>query len=459
MRQLVRAACVLAAAASPALAQRPPAPARSAPDTTALPPAAIPPQGARLDLPLVDLPYNARYGGRAPSMAQSLAITADAYDAAHLAIERAFGRRRTLGRVTISAFDLATLAVPPGDAWVHEEWHRAVLGARGIGSYDDVYKLDLGASSISVSHASDDDLARLKREHPAEFVRLKAAGIEGEYALVTRLERDAFYRDSRAWNTALYWTATLGSVLYLADTSGIDAETRTMNASEGTVAVRDISGHDFTAWVRDLFRPDEPWEARGVHPSGVGVNRYVLTTDLTPDERRYLHHEGRLALLNFADPNLFGVHGVTLWQAAGAAPLRANIALRHLLTSFGHTVDANVMLKRGPAKLFLALHAYANHDRSFPGLDAELVDVPVTLFGRPVELSPRAALWTQPDAQQFRTRTGQTGGLVALRVRTPLVGRLAVLGEVDAKTAGWVSGIVQLDRATNLRLGLSTVLR
>ena len=426
-----------------------------------LPPArAARPAGARVDLVLVDAPYNARFGGRAPSMQQSLGLTAGVYDAAHLGIERAFGRRELLGFLAIIGFDVATIAAPFGDAWLHEEWHRAVLGSRGVGSRNDVYDLrNLFADGISVSHARDEDLARMKREHPAEFVRVKEAGIEGEYAMVTRLERDQFFRGARAWHQGLYWLVTLNSVLYVADTSDTDALTRKANAKETTVAARDISGHDFTAWVRTLFRPGEPFEAYGVHPSGVGVNRYTATTDLTPEERRYLHRQGVLAFLNFADPNLVGISGVTLPSPLGAGPLRANLALRHLLTSFGHTVDANVFLKQGPANLFVVLHAYGNHDRAFfPGVDAELVDHRVGALGRTFAVSPRAAVWAQPEGQQFRTRASRTGALAALRVRTPLARRLGALAELEAKTAGWVAGTAQLDPAVNVRLGVSTTL-
>jgi hypothetical protein len=397
-------------------------------------------------------------------MQQSVALAAGLYDAAHLGIERGVARalgpdRRRLGRAAIAGFDVLAIWLPPGDAWLHEEWHRAVLGNRGVGSFNDVYRLEIGGESIAVSHATDEDLARLKREHPAESVRLKAAGIEGEYQLVTRLERDHFFGRSRAWHPALYWLTTLNAVLYLADTSDTDATHAADNARERAVAARDISGHDFTAWVRDLFRPGEPWEARGVHPSGVGVNRYVNTTDLTPEERRYLHRQGVLALLNFADPNLLGISGVTLRSPLGGGPLRANLALRHLLTPFGHTLDANVFLRQGPANLFVVLHGYANHDRGFlPGVDAELVDYPVAVLGRRFEVSPRGAVWAQPAGQAFRTPRARTGGLAALRVRTPIRGRVAALAEVERKGAGWVAGVVQLDPATNVRLGASAAL-
>lgn len=414
--------------------------------------AAVP---VRIDLPLVDAPYNARFGGRAPSMPQSLGVTAGVYDVGHVAIQRAWGTHTRLAKATIGVADYFVTAAPFADAWLHEEWHRAVLGARGVGSANDVYRLRLLAPTISVSHARDDALAQLKREHPAEFVRLKGAGIEGEYQLLTRLERDRFFRGNGAWHQALYWLTTLNSVLYVADTSETDSFTDDANRDERTVAVRDISGHDFTAWVRDLFRPGEPFEARGVHPSGVGVNRYTKTTDLTLEERRYLHREGRLAFLNFVDPNLVGVHALTVHRSADGTALRANVGLRHYLTAFGHAIDANVFVQRGATNLFVVLHAYDDDARTLPGVDVELVDRPVTLAGRRVQLSPRLALWAQPAGQAFRTTDARAGGLAALRMRVPVTRHLGALAEVEAKSAGWVAGVVQLDRAVNVRLGVS----
>ena len=67
---------------------------------------------------------------------------------------------------------------------MHEEYHRAVLGHRGVGSFDDIYRLDLLAQTVSVSHVKDDDLVRMKAEHPIDFVRAAAAGIEGENKLI-----------------------------------------------------------------------------------------------------------------------------------------------------------------------------------------------------------------------------------------------------------------------------------
>lgn len=417
--------------------------------------------GLRLDLPLFDIPYNIAHGLRVPSMQQSLVVTEGFYEASHAGIQAAWGDRKWLGRASVALWDYFTLVLPFADAWLHEEFHRAVLGNRGIDSFNDVYRLDLGAEVIAVSHVRDEDLVRLKREHPAEQVRLGVAGIEGEYLLVERLEANRFFFGSRAWNLPLYWLVKLSSGGYV--TSGTWEETNEdtdeMNREDGIdVEARDFTGHDFTAWVYDLHRPEEPYAARGVHPSGIGIDRYIKPADLTQEERDYLDRQGRLQLFNLLDPNLFGIHGVTVTSLLNSRPLRFNIRAGHVLTSFGHTVDANVFLKQDRINLFLVLHSYENGERRFPGVDARLLNYPVVLGKQQLEISPRLALWMQPEDQRFRTSAASAGGLAALRVHRSVAGRFGSWVEVEAKTAGWVAGNVHLDPNVSLRLGGSVAL-
>src|SRR6185295_15238755 len=143
-----------------------------------------------------------------------------------------------------------------------------------------------------------------------------------------------------------------------------NADTDTMNLEDGAdVKRRDFTGHDFTAWVYDLHRPDEPYSARGVHPSGVGIDRYIKPSDLSSGEFAYLRRQGRLQLLNLIDPFMFGLHEVTL--DVHGTPMRMNANIGHLLTSFGRTIDTNIFVARGGAKVMVTMHAYANGERSF----------------------------------------------------------------------------------------------
>ncbi len=419
------------------------------------------PPGLRLDVPLLDAPYNIRHGLRAPSMQQSLALTEGFYEASHAGIQAAWGKHKWLGRGSVALWDYFTIALPLADVWVHEEFHRAVLGNRGIDSFNDVYKLDLSADAIAVSHVKDEDLVRLKSEHPAEQVRLGVAGIEGEYLLVQRLEANRFFGGSRSWNLPLYWLVKLSSIGYVQSGTWdeVNEDTDKMNREDGPrVEVRDFTGHDFTAWVYDLHRPEEPYAARGVHPSGIGIDRYIKPADLTSEERAYLDRQGRLQWLNFLDPNLLGMHGFAVDNPLNGRPLRFNISAGHVLTSFGHTVDANFFLKQGGVNLFLVLHRYENGERPFPGVDARLLDYPIILGKQHLLISPRVAFWMQPQAQQFRTSAASPGGLAGFRVHRPISGRFGSWMEVEAKTAGWVAGNVHLGRNVSLRLGSSVVM-
>jgi hypothetical protein len=98
------------------------------------------------DLPVVEIQYNVDFGGRFPSMTQSLRLSADAYDLLHGGLRFVVdpgqaGWPGWLGLAVLGALDYVTLSVPPFMSWRHEEWHRAVLGQSGIDSHDDVNDL------------------------------------------------------------------------------------------------------------------------------------------------------------------------------------------------------------------------------------------------------------------------------------------------------------------------------
>ena len=413
-----------------------------------------------IDITLFDAPYGTEHGLRLPGMRQSLDFSIVSYEALHDGVERLFGGRRNVARVAIAVADVVTtvaLALPLTSVWVHEEFHRAAMGSRGIDSHNDVYNFDVGSEWIAVSHVADDDLARLKREHPAEWVRVNAAGMEGELLLVRDLERRQFFGQSRSWHLPLYWITKLGTWGYVAsgNWAETDAEVDEANIEDGpNVERRDFTGHDFLGWVYDLHRPDEPYEARGLHPSGTGIDRYRKRSHLTDAEQSYLRQQGRLQLLNFVDPFLLGLdRGIEL--RAGARPLRLTFGLSHHLTSFGHVVNANVLARREGENVAFTIHSYSNKAGHFWGAEAELLDRAVNIGGRAWQLSPRLAVWMQPRGQRFDTVDSQVGGLAGLRLRTRLKDRFGAFVDVETKSTGWVAGSPYLDPNTSVRLGLA----
>ena len=341
------------------------------------------------------------------------------YDESHRLIRRHWA---------IALFDAAVdviLPLPFSDTWTHEEFHRAVLANRGVASFDDVYRFRFDPRAVAVSHVRDDNLVRLKAEHPADLVRAHEAGVEGEHAMVVRLEQQRFFRGETSWNLPLYWFSKANSIAYIlsGSTQGVNRLTEKWERDEGAaVSRRDFTGHDFTAWVYDLFRPDEPYTARGTHPSGVGLRRYVRESDLSSEELRYLHRQGRLALLNLLDPNL-------LDRGGG----RFSASAAHVLTPFGYTIDINALAQ---PNVMLTLHGYRNGRRNFFGVEGALHD------------RVRVALWRQPEHQLFRDKHGRLGALVSVRLH-----RAGTFAELEAKSAGWVEGNVHLDRSVTLRIG------
>jgi hypothetical protein len=419
-------------------------------------------RGLYLELPLIDLPANVRHGFSAPSMQQSLWIATDVYQLAHFGIGEALDPyegpwwSRLLGRVAIAAADVALLPLPGGLAWQHEEWHRAALSNRQASSSNDVYRFRVFDSLVNVSHVADADLERFKAEHPAEFVRMQTAGIEANYELATNVEKTQFFYQTRTWNAPLLWQLYLVNSAYLGTcaSSRADRLTDDANAEEaGHPERRDFTGLDCTGWTYDLFRPTEPFAARGRLADG-SIDRYRKNSALTPDEQGYLRRTFYLSLLNFIDPALLGVDALTIKTSRGA-PWRWNFHVRHTPTSFGSAADLDVLMQRSDYNFFLTLHSYFNRSHYFPGVTAEVLRFPLDLVvGLPVSASARLGAWLQPKDQGFETASMRPGGLAALRLGYGATRQVEPYVEVEAKSEGWVAGSVFLTPNVSGRLGL-----
>ena len=244
----------------------------------------------RFDLPAIDARENLTLGFW-PGMRQSLALTKDAYYGVHGAI-MSIPYPRAMPKILVVTIDYTLIVVtdvfatfvPFGDGWMHEEWHRSVMSRRGISSYDDIYDFPFFRDLINVSHVKDEDLVRLKARHPTDQIRMSAAGIEGDFARGVAYDKDRFFFKTRGATLFAQWMSTLNAIAYMNSAAfASDEPTARLNEEEGAnVPVRDFTGLDPTGWVYDLFRPDEPYAARGLHPSGVGLDRYRSGSDLTP---------------------------------------------------------------------------------------------------------------------------------------------------------------------------------
>lgn len=429
-----------------------------------------------LDMPLVEMPYQraavGTTGGFIPSymnpgMGFSLALSGDFYTAAHWGLTKITysqdpQRQRMWSRLAIYGFDLITTWMPFSNSWLHEEYHRAVMTLRGVNSFDEVLLCRIGSTTISVSHETDEEMAMLCDQYHPDFIRLMAAGLEGQTMQNTRMHRDEFFFHHHLNHEVILLTNALNNTAYLAmcGWGWADEDTREMNAHETTIAERDFTGMDLMAWAHGLFNPDTPYAARGTHPSGTGIDRYITTADLSPEAIRYLRRQTFVDLINCLSPLMIGISRFDLGDHWGGR-LYGNFALRHYLTSFGDDNSLELLFQllrpeRHPLNAYLVLHNYNNYQHPFAGLEVGLVDLP--LWEGRLLLSPNLHGWLQPET--FLTSQARPGGSVTLRLAAnlkqgsdPYALCIPYL-EVGYKTQGWVAGNVYLDASPLLNAGL-----
>lgn len=421
-----------------------------------------------LDFPLVDLGYQSlaveTTGGVLssylnPSMRQSLSLSNDLYSTAHWGVKKLFRKQGEFKRILFSnslamAFDFLSLRSPLSATWLHEEYHRAVLTRRGINSFNDINTFPYGSTTVAVRKIMDDELIAMSDQYNADFRRLMIAGNEASAHQIRTLQANNFYYSQDLPHIPLYWMSTMTNIFYVANSTStsFDALIDEANMKEGTdISKRDFTGPDFTAWVDALFSPTKPYEERGAHPSGVGIDRYIKPSSLSEEAIGYLQRQGNLQWLNILSPHLFGFSKIKIFSNSRGDHY-GNFAVRHLLTPFGNDVNIDLLYQTPKNNWFLSFHIYNNLNSTFGGIEIGLFDH--TMMNSRLLTSVTGMVWTQPKDQSFFETDGDLGGHISMK-NTYLAGKLNPYLQIDAKSAGWVMGNVFLDRNVSLIIGLS----
>jgi len=406
------------------------------------------------ELALFDYPDNLAHGLTCPSMYQSAALTKNLYTAANELLMPTPKEYRLIIQIAYLFTDSYLVTYLPGArAWTHEEGHRAVLAQYGINSYNEVYDLNIGTDSISVSHVKDAKLADFKRKHPADMVRLGEAGIEAEYQWIKRSREDYFFSGKIPDFEHLSWFASaLNSsiYIYICTTSEADTRTEAYNRDEKTQNQRDLIGLDFTAWVYDLYRPDEPYEKRGRHELGDGYDRYIKHSDLTAEERSYLKQHFYLSLINLVSPQLYSINSFDNGR------MRWNFALSHNLTSFGGSSEFHLLSAFKGYNLVTVMRLYHNESLYLPG--AEMALRRYKFSSIPLLFDAYAAIWLQPRDQMFHEKNFTPGIASEIKCAYPLGGTFEIYTSIRAKSEGWLAGEVSLKQMAGFRLGVQSLL-
>lgn len=412
----------------------------------------------RLDLTLIDMPANTGAGSYWPTMAQNRSLTAAFSELTSAGVYKAAaGIRNPLTQATATlGLEACALAVytylPFGVTWMHEEYHRAVLSSRGISSHDGLYNFNIDLTSISVYNVTDEALEQLKAEHPEDLVRCEEAGYESQVDLANTFLKDEMFHGARLIEPMAWYSLFSNSFYLWYNTSKYaDEETAEFNKQETTVAQRDVVGWDYSAWVYDLTAPDAPYSARGIHPSGVGINRYVSWSQLTLKEQDYLRLQAALSLMNFIRPQLYFVNP---WRCSLYGQLTDIYAgLQHYLTPFGFAAGAFAMARAQQAGMIANVNVYANSRLALPGIDVSFLDIPLPTVAPGLTWSPRISLWLQPTHQRYDSPTAQPGMLLSQRLDVNLSRNTGAFAELAAKTEGWSAGTVELGPAVSIRAG------
>lgn len=398
-----------------------------------------------------------------PSMNQSLCFSASLYNGVHDGISRLFFNKKSQSmtwvkrlfyNLTVFGADFILTYSPGFNGWLHEEYHRSVMTRFHVNSFDDMNLFPVFESAVSVSHVKDEDLIRFKKESAADFIRMNVAGIEGEYLLVDKLEKENFFYEHDLPHEYLYLFSTLNSISYVQMCSQpevVDPETDNFNLNEPAIEERDFTGFDFLAWTYDLFRPDEDYTKRGIHPLGNGIDRYIKTTDLTNEELDYLWLQGKLQWLNMISPMIFGIKKIPIVRLG----IYANFSVHHFLTSFGNDISCNFFIKSRKNNFVFAYHSYQNYLRSFPALEFQMIDYKLDINKLHFLVSPRIITGFQPVSQKFMTDESAFFSFFECKIGFIATKNLIPVINFSCKANGWVAGNEFLNSNLSFRFGLS----
>ncbi len=415
---------------------------------------------ASFDVELLDYPFvQSDY----PSMSEAVKTAEAFHELIYLGLDKVFPKYRSgwmsflYGSVAGFA-EVLYMYLPGGSGWLHEEFHRAVLTHNGVSSFDEVYEFPLFRSVIQVKRVKDADLEHLKSRSPQDWVRLQSAGIEGESLLIRQLRQRYFFEDNNR-NNVLIFIETLNPLLYLwtCTQTSSDSEIDAMNLVQTNVEERDFTGYDFTAWVYDLFRPNEPYTNRGEHITGTGVDRYIRVGDLSGEELNYLKDMVWLNLVNLIAPSSFGIRAFRF--EGKKTHLDLNFDFAHYLAPFGFAVDLNVYLKWDDQRWFLIVRNQVNRRHWFPALEVTDFRIPLNVGKFHLFLTPALGLWMQPENLLFEDDAGMAGGLFSLRCDVFWLDFVNPYVEIATKTRGWVPGWVSLNEEARVSAGLNWKLR
>lgn len=363
--------------------------------------------------------------------------------------KKAYILNRLFANVTALGTDVLAIKLPYGFAFQHEEFHRSVMATRGIYSYDEVWNFGKGLD-IAVTQVKDEDLIYLKKNFPADQVRLSAAGVEGEYAYFQTMREDNFFKKTGYPFLGLSILGTFHAINYVNlpfKKRFNDITDSILSHDKNNILARDFTGYDFSAWVYDLQTPSEPYEARGTWPGGTGVRRPIKETDLTPKMKSFLRETGNMQYLNLVSPFMIGINRLKISEN-----FKFNFALRSLPTSFGYYAGGDFFLEMNKSKVLLGLGANRSNSLTLPSLEIKIYDLKKEEQSK-ISADAKLSAWLQPKDQLFFATKAEPGFMLNVQPNYRASRHFRLFADLSYKTKGWVFANPYLDDNFTGRIG------
>ncbi|MBN2729551.1 MAG: hypothetical protein JXR53_10040 [Bacteroidales bacterium] len=275
----------------------------------------------------------------------------------------------------------------------HEEGHRSILTAQGIGSISQPWPNIHGVCYVKgVSNAT---LQNLRDNQLPVFIRLHTAGIESDYEII-RKEKEliSFKQETTPGiGVELAMREIMNMVYMFYGLFEID-----MNLTEEVNELdRDIVGHDIYGMAYHLFRPNAAY------------SRYKDFDDLSQEEVDFVKRIGWKSFINMASP----FH----WVKNPVFNLTDNMYITghagYCIAPFGDFIDEHIYFTYKDLHLTAYARQFQNRYNWFPAFGAGLVDF------KPLDwlaITARGHFWMQPEELDFNTANAMLGGAVELEL-------------------------------------------
>jgi len=272
--------------------------------------------------------------------------------------------------------------------FTHEEGHRSILTVNNIGSVSQPYFNKYGAAYVK--GVTDQTLQNLRDNDLPTYIRLHSGGLESDYMLTNRMETIGSFEDDNFKNYSVEYLFRKIGILqyYLSGLFGFNIKLK----EEENELERDIVGYDTYGAARHLYRPD------------MDFYRYTKYSDLTSNEKKYVHRMGYRSLLNLLNPLLIGKSNFKVSEN-----LKINVGMGYTMAPFGDFIDENIWVKYNNLNIHGYARQYQNRENWFHGFGITLHNFPVH---KRIYTNLAGHFWNQPSNYAFNTTESFNGGAI-----------------------------------------------